>query len=190
MKVIRGTLHVYDAGLQLQFTGRLIKLLIILSCLTVKKFRPQKLRPVCELCSPPNQNDCKSDSSAETKKRQNHDHICRFYCCQIMSSDRRKCRKEAIHILVGARVIARRGRQCLVSVSGRVICKSWLLANGISIEKRRSDLPLGLTTRPRPFLAPLYIVSMMSINSCLSSSTQFNLLLFPVPKSHIICLLR
>ena len=34
------------------------------------------------------------------------------------------------------------------------------------------------------------MVSMMSISSCLSSSTQFNLLLFPVPKSHIICLFR
>lgn len=29
---------------------------------------------------------------------------------------------------------------------------------------------------------------MMSINSCLSSRTQFILLLFPVPKSHIMCL--
>lgn len=28
------------------------------------------------------------------------------------------------------------------------------------------------------------------MSSCLSSSTQFSLLLFPVPKSHMMCLLR
>ena len=78
---------------------------------------------------------CKSDS-AETKRnkeeRRNHDHICRFYCCQIESSDRRKYRKEAMHTL-SARVITQRRRQCLVSVSGRIICKDRLLANGASI---------------------------------------------------------
>jgi hypothetical protein len=45
----------------------------------------------------------------------------------------------------------------------------------------------------RPLLAPRWIVSRISMSSCLSSSTQFNLLLLlllllPVPKSHIICL--
>lgn len=56
------------------------------------------------------------------------------YCRQINSCDRRKCRKEAIHTLAGARVITRRRkRQCLVSVSGRVICRNRLLANGVSI---------------------------------------------------------
>ena len=35
MKVIRGTLHmIHDAGLQLLFTGRLIKLLTIIGCLS------------------------------------------------------------------------------------------------------------------------------------------------------------
>lgn len=47
--------------------------------------------------------------------------------------------------------------------------------------------PLGDTTRPRPFLAPRYTVSTMSINSCLSFMAQLILLLFPVPKSIMMC---
>ena len=43
--------------------------------------------------------------------------------------------------------------------------------------------PLGDTTRPRPFRAPLYTVSTMSMNSCLSVSAQLILLLLPVPRS-------
>lgn len=46
----------------------------------------------------------------------------------------------------------------------------------------------GAITRPLPFLAPLYTVSMMSIISCLSSKYQLILLLSPVPRSNIICL--
>ena len=47
---------------------------------------------------------------------------------------------------------------------------------------------MGETTRPLPFLAPLYTVSTMSIISCLSSIVQLILLLLPVPKSIMMCL--
>jgi hypothetical protein len=48
-------------------------------------------------------------------------------------------------------------------------------------------LPLGETTRPLPFLAPLYTVSTISMNSCLSFIAQLILLLLPVPRSTMIC---
>ena len=46
------------------------------------------------------------------------------------------------------------------------------------------------TTRPRPLRAPRYTVSMMSMSSCLSVMAQVTLLLFPVPRSIMMCLLR
>ncbi len=50
--------------------------------------------------------------------------------------------------------------------------------------------PFGLTTKPLPLLAPLYTTSTISISSCLSVIAQLILLLFPVPKSIMMCLLR
>lgn len=44
-----------------------------------------------------------------------------------------------------------------------------------------------LTTRPRPLRAPRYTTSTMSMNSCLSVIAQLTLLLFPVPKSIMMC---
>ena len=62
-----------------------------------------------------------------------------------------------------------------------------------SCDRRRGyggRAPFGETTRPRPFRAPRYTVSTMSINSCLSVIAQLILLLFPVPRSIMMCLLR
>ena len=55
---------------------------------------------------------------------------------------------------------------------------------------RSLPLTLGLTTRPRPLRAPLYTVSTMSMSSCLLFMAQLILLLLPVPKSIMMCLLR
>lgn len=89
----------------------------------------------------------------------------------------------------------------LVLVASRVVCGS------VSTSLRVTDVPFGATTRPLPFEAPRYTVSIMSMSSCLSVMGQLLqasatplvsrlavathiLLLLPVPRSIMMCLLR
>lgn len=59
--------------------------------------------------------------------------------------------------------------------------------NNISLHSPHRFSSDSVATHPRPFDAPLYTVSMISIISCLSSIGQLILLLLPVPRSIIMC---